>query len=107
MGEGQRQSPIDIITAQTKPDAALEASPLEISYDPKDEQVIGNTGEPLGRRADGIRRADALWPAEGLGQPAYTASAGRLQHVATRQSRCLIAEKRTAQQFQRWWGIEQ
>ncbi|XP_043242964.1 carbonic anhydrase 13-like isoform X1 [Amphibalanus amphitrite] len=44
VGDGQRQSPIDIITAQTKPDEALEASPLEISYDPKDEQVIGNTG---------------------------------------------------------------
>jgi len=44
VGNGQRQSPIDIITKATKPDETLESLPLEISYDPLDEQVIGNTG---------------------------------------------------------------
>ncbi|XP_037069435.1 carbonic anhydrase-like [Pollicipes pollicipes] len=44
VGEGKRQSPIDIVTEKTRPDPVLEASPLEISYDPSDQQSIGNTG---------------------------------------------------------------
>ncbi|XP_037069436.1 carbonic anhydrase 2-like [Pollicipes pollicipes] len=44
VGEGKRQSPIDIVTEKTRPDPVLETSPLEISYDPSDQQSIGNTG---------------------------------------------------------------
>ena len=42
--KGEKQTPIDIVTGETKLNSELASKPLSISYNPENSRILKNTG---------------------------------------------------------------